>query len=79
MKQISIEEQEDAKPHYSSAGKALILVGSVNLLASLYFMFKNDTLGFIDTEMMAFFGTLFILIGNWMISVSDQYDSDTKS
>jgi len=79
MNHISLEEQEDAQPHYNSAGKALILVGSVNLLTSLYFMLKNDSLGFIDSEMMAFFGTLFILVGNWMLSVSNQHDSHTKS
>lgn len=61
---------KEASPHYKVAGKALIGLGSINIIVALFFLAQSDSLGFIDSKMMIAFGTMFVTTGSWMISIS---------
>ena len=72
-------EYKEASPHYKLAGKALIGLGSINVCVALYLLMQSATLGFIDTQTMVAFGTLFVVTGFWFISTSQQFNDESHT
>lgn len=70
MPRFDDEHHQEAAGHYTTSGRALILVGAICLSVGGFLTFLADTdLGFIDGPSMMLFSAGLLAIGVWMASV----------